>query len=55
MMWFTPVLSGIAVVLVSIVAAALSVCPVLKLQPAVVFERSTRHPAQPGLCEDHDQ
>lgn len=39
MMWFTPVLGGTAVVLVSIVAAALSARPVLKLQPMVVFER----------------
>jgi putative ABC transport system permease protein len=39
MLWFTPVLGGTAVVLVSIVAAALSARPVLKLQPMVVFER----------------
>ncbi len=39
MMWFTPVLGGTTVVLVSIVAAALSARPVLKLQPVAVFER----------------
>lgn len=37
MMWFTPVLGGAMVVLVSIVAAAISARPVLKLQPGVVF------------------
>jgi putative ABC transport system permease protein len=37
MMWFTPVLGGGMVVLVSIVAAAISARPVLKLQPSVVF------------------
>jgi putative ABC transport system permease protein len=37
MMWFTPLLGGGMVVLVSIVAAAISVRPVLKLEPAVVF------------------
>jgi putative ABC transport system permease protein len=37
MMWFTPLLGGGMVVLVSIVAAAISARPVLKLEPAVVF------------------
>jgi putative ABC transport system permease protein len=37
MMWFTPVLGGAMVVLVSIVAAAISARPVLKLEPGVVF------------------
>lgn len=37
MMWFTPLLGGAMVILVSIVAAAISARPVLKLQPAVVF------------------
>lgn len=37
MMWFTPVLGGAMVVLVSVVAAAISARPVLKLQPGVVF------------------
>ncbi len=39
MMWFTPVLGGTTVVLVSVVAAALSARPVLKLQPMVVFQQ----------------
>jgi putative ABC transport system permease protein len=39
MMWFTPLVGGAAVVLVSIVAAVLSARPVRKLQPMVVFER----------------
>lgn len=39
MMWFTPVLGGTTVVLVSLVAAAVSARPVLKLQPMAVFER----------------
>jgi putative ABC transport system permease protein len=39
MMWFTPLLGTAAVVLVSVVAAAFSARPVLKLQPMVVFER----------------
>jgi putative ABC transport system permease protein len=39
MMWFAPLFGGITIVLVSVVAAALSACPVLKLQPMVVFER----------------
>lgn len=37
MMWFTPLLGGGMVVLVSIVAASISVRPVLKLEPAIVF------------------
>lgn len=37
MMWFTPIVSAILVLLVSIVAAALSARPVLKLQPTLVF------------------
>jgi len=37
MMWFTPVFGSLMVVLVSIVAAAVSVRPVLKLEPGVVF------------------
>jgi putative ABC transport system permease protein len=37
MMWFTPLIGGVTVVLVSVVAAAVSVRPVLKLEPAVVF------------------
>ena len=37
MMWFTPLIGGAMVVLVSIVAAAISIRPVLKLEPAVVF------------------
>jgi putative ABC transport system permease protein len=37
MMWFTPVLGGAMVLLVSIVAAAISARPVLKLEPGVVF------------------
>lgn len=37
MMWFTPVLGGVMVLLISVVAAALSARPVLKLQPVVVF------------------
>jgi putative ABC transport system permease protein len=37
MMWFTPLIGGAMVVLVSIVAAAISVRPVLRLEPAVVF------------------
>lgn len=38
MMWFAPLVSGTEVVLVSVVAAALSARPALKLQPMVVFE-----------------
>ena len=37
MMWFTPLIGGVMVILVSIVAAAISVRPVLRLEPAVVF------------------
>jgi putative ABC transport system permease protein len=37
MMWFTPLVGIIGVMIVSLTAAAISVRPVLKLQPAVVF------------------
>lgn len=37
MMWFTPVLGCMMVLLVSVVAAAISARPVLKLEPGVVF------------------
>ena len=37
MLWFTPLLGGGMVVLVCVVAAALSARPVLKLQPFIVF------------------
>ncbi len=37
MMWFTPIFGGAMVVLVSIVAAAISARPVLKLEPGIVF------------------
>jgi len=37
MMWFTPLIGCVMVVLVSIVAAAISIRPVLRLEPAVVF------------------
>jgi putative ABC transport system permease protein len=37
MMWFTPLIGCVMVVLVSIVAAAISVRPVLRLEPAIVF------------------
>jgi putative ABC transport system permease protein len=37
MMWFTPVAAVVMVMLVSIVAAAISARPVLKLEPGVVF------------------
>jgi putative ABC transport system permease protein len=37
MMWFTPVVAALMVMLVSIVAAGISVRPVLKLEPGVVF------------------
>jgi putative ABC transport system permease protein len=37
MMWFTPVLGAVMVLLVSVSAALISVRPVLKLEPAVVF------------------
>jgi len=36
-MWFTPLVGGAMVLVVSAVAAALSAWPVLKLQPALVF------------------
>src|SRR5262249_49503168 len=39
LLWFTPVIGGAAVVLVSLLAAALSALPVRGLQPMVVFER----------------
>jgi len=39
MLWFSPLLGGAAVVLVSLMAAALSAWPVRKLPPMVVFER----------------
>lgn len=37
MMWFTPLAGGLMVMLVSVVAAAISARPVLKLEPGVVF------------------
>jgi len=37
MMWFTPLLGGVMTMLVSVVAAAISARPVLKLEPGVVF------------------
>ena len=37
MMWFNPVLGSLMVIFVSIVAAAISARPVLKLEPGVVF------------------
>jgi putative ABC transport system permease protein len=37
MMWFTPVVGSFTVLLVSVVAAAISARPVLKLEPGVVF------------------
>jgi putative ABC transport system permease protein len=37
MMWFTPIVAALMVMLVSIVAAGISVRPVLKLEPGVVF------------------
>jgi len=37
MMWFTPLIGIVGVVLVSVAAATISARPVLKLQPAVVF------------------
>jgi putative ABC transport system permease protein len=37
MMWFTPVFGSLMVIVVSIVAAAISARPVLKLEPGVVF------------------
>ena len=37
MMWFTPVVGALSVLLVSLVAAMISARPVLKLEPGVVF------------------
>lgn len=37
MLWFTPLLGGLMVLLISIAAAALSARPVLRLEPVVVF------------------
>lgn len=37
MMWFTPVLGSVMVILVSVVAAMISARPVLKLEPGIVF------------------
>jgi putative ABC transport system permease protein len=37
MMWFTPIVGGLSVLLVSLSAAAISARPVLKLEPGVVF------------------
>jgi len=37
MMWFTPLAGGLGVLIVSLTAAAFSIRPVLRLQPAVVF------------------
>jgi putative ABC transport system permease protein len=37
MMWFTPIVGMLGVLLISLTAAALSVRPILRLQPAVVF------------------
>ncbi len=37
MMWFTPVFGGLMVLLVALVAAAISARPVFKLQPGIVF------------------
>ena len=37
MMWFTPVVGALSVLLVSLVAAGISARPVLKLEPGVVF------------------
>lgn len=37
MMWFAPLAGGLGVLIVSVTAAAISVRPVLRLQPAVVF------------------
>jgi putative ABC transport system permease protein len=36
-MWFTPVIGGAMVLLVSLVAAAMSARPLLRLEPAIVF------------------
>lgn len=37
MMWFTPLIGGLIVLLVSVLAAAISARPVMKLEPAMVF------------------
>jgi putative ABC transport system permease protein len=37
MMWFTPIVGLLGVILVSLVAGAISVRPIIKLEPAVVF------------------
>ena len=37
MMWFTPLFGGLMVVMVALVAAAISARPVFKLQPGIVF------------------
>ncbi|MEJ2105884.1 MAG: ABC transporter permease [Acidiferrobacteraceae bacterium] len=37
MMWFTPLLGTVGVLIVSLVAAAISIRPVLKLEPGMVF------------------
>jgi len=37
MMWFTPILGGVMVIVVSVLAALISARPVLKLEPAAVF------------------
>lgn len=37
MMWFTPIVGMVGVLLVSLAAAALSARPILRLQPAVIF------------------
>lgn len=37
MMWFTPVIGGLMVLLVSVVSAAISARPVFKLEPGIVF------------------
>ena len=37
MMWFTPLIGAIGVLIVSLTAAAISIRPVIRLQPGVVF------------------
>ncbi|MGD8569566.1 MAG: ABC transporter permease [Gammaproteobacteria bacterium] len=37
MMWFTPLLGVLGVVIISVIAAAISIRPVLKMEPGVVF------------------
>jgi putative ABC transport system permease protein len=37
MIWLTPLVGGMMVLLVSVVAAAISARPVLRLEPGVVF------------------